>query len=161
MTRWIDEIWRAYRQHRLTPLSRDVLLRLETFRGRGGLIYPSHQSLALRARCSVKTVQRALAAGMAAGLVSWRAVWRRVGWSSHRSSNVYVLETPENPDAGQSGRRTLRVVPSISFSVASGPDRGESIAALARVRAERELKLLRNKSAKPTACGNGLIFGNV
>ena len=63
---WIPLVWAAFRRGELSHIYRDVLLRLPPFRGKGGLIFPSHETLAHRAGCSVSTVKRALAAGRAA-----------------------------------------------------------------------------------------------
>ncbi len=73
---------------------RDVLLTLHTFRGHGGLCIPSHATLAARAGCCARTVQRALHQAQRLGLVSW--VERRVkaAWRWLRSSNSYRLAVP-------------------------------------------------------------------
>ena len=70
-TDWTARVWAEFRAGNLTRVWRDVLLTLKTYRGHGGLICPSHATLAERARCSVRTVQRALAMGRRLGLVSW------------------------------------------------------------------------------------------
>jgi hypothetical protein len=93
-TPWTARVWREYRAGNLTRACRDVLLVLPTFNGRLGLI-PSHAAIAGRARCNVKTVQRALAAGRTLGLVSWIARRIRSGWRVLRTSNAYKLTTPE------------------------------------------------------------------
>jgi hypothetical protein len=76
MAAWRDRVWQEFRVNNLTRGYRDVLLTLATFRGHGGLIHPSHETLAERARCSVSTVQRALMQARDLGLISW--VERRV-----------------------------------------------------------------------------------
>ena len=82
---WTARIWSAFHAGYMTRVSRDVLLTLATYRAPGGIAWPSHQTLADRCRCSVRSVQRALAAGKAAGLLEWCGRWR----GRLRTSNVY------------------------------------------------------------------------
>ena len=70
---WRRRVWAEFRACNLTRGERDVLIHLSHY---GERPWPSHATLAQRARCSVRTVQRALAAGAALGLVQWAA--RRV-----------------------------------------------------------------------------------
>ena len=144
---WIPLVWAAFRRGELSHIYRDVLLRLPPFRGKGGLIFPSHETLAHRAGCSVSTVKRALAAGRALGLIDWRGVWRRSwGWASKRSSNLYSLIWPqaaavENPmksDMGQNERVASQENP---FLLTVGPDSYDARLALATVLAERQRKI--------------------
>ncbi len=99
---WDPAVWSAFRAGALTRSGRDVLLTLRTFRGAGGLIYPSHARLAERVGCSVSTVQVALAAGRDAGLVDWTSGRRR------RTSNRYVLELPQGAPQARVPRRQER-----------------------------------------------------
>jgi hypothetical protein len=96
---WTARVWGEYRQSNLTRSHRDVLLTLKTFRGQGGIVCPSHETLADRADCGVRTVQRALRQAEHLGLVSW--VERRVkaAWRWLRTSNRYFLRLPETPIA--------------------------------------------------------------
>lgn len=94
---WTDRVWREYRAGNLTRSYRDVLLTLRTFRGAGGLICPAHATLAERAKCSVRTVQRALAQAQRLGLVFWTERRVRAAWRWLRTSNVYQLAVPEEP----------------------------------------------------------------
>ena len=73
----------------LTRAARDVLLTLHTYRGPGGVAWPSHATLAQRAKCSTRTVLRALAQGRNLGLVSWSFRRVRQGWRWLQSSNLY------------------------------------------------------------------------
>ena len=69
---WIPAVWAQFRAGNLTPLFRDVLLRLQKFdRGQG--LWPAHETLAERAACSVRTVRDALKQGRALGpfIVLW------------------------------------------------------------------------------------------
>jgi DNA-binding transcriptional MocR family regulator len=93
-TPWTTRIWQEYRAGNLTRAARDVLLTLHTFRGTGGQCWPSHATLAERAQCCVRTVQRALAAAQALGLVSWAERRVRAGWRWLRSSNLYRFAVP-------------------------------------------------------------------
>jgi hypothetical protein len=102
---WTDRVWHEFRAGCLTPLHRDVLLRLGEYARCGG-IWPSHETLAERARCHVDTVRRALVAGRQLGLVTWAERRVRRGWRWLRSTNVYRLLVPEEPlQPGPRGRR--------------------------------------------------------
>ena len=94
---WRARIWREFHADNLTRAYRDVLLTLQTFRGTGGLCVPSHATLADRARCSSRTVQRALVQAQVLGLVSWTERRVRAGWRWLRTSNAYRLAVPEQP----------------------------------------------------------------
>ena len=91
---WTTRIWLEYRAGNLTRAYRDVLLTLHTFRGIGGAAWPSHETLAARARCCAKTVGRALAVAQGLGLVSWVERRVRAGWRWLRSSNLYRFVVP-------------------------------------------------------------------
>jgi hypothetical protein len=86
---WPDRIWLEHRAGTLTRAYRDVLLTLRTYRGRSGMIHPSHETLAERAKCSVSTVQWALRQAQRLGLVSWTERRVRAGWRWLRTSNCY------------------------------------------------------------------------
>jgi hypothetical protein len=94
-TPWTTRVWQEFRAGNLTRSFRDVLLTLRTFRGAGGACWPSHATLADRARCSGKTAQRALKLGRRLGLVSWTERRVRAGWRWLRTSNAYRLMTPD------------------------------------------------------------------
>lgn len=94
---WTERVWREYRAGTLTRAFRDVLLTLRTYRGHSGLICPSHETLAERARCSVTTVQRALRQARTLGLVIWAERRVRASWRWLRTSNSYSLSVPETP----------------------------------------------------------------
>jgi hypothetical protein len=104
-TLWIPAVWAQYRASNLTPLFRDVLLRLQKFdRGQG--LWPAHDTLAECTRCSVRTVQAALAQGRRLGLVDW------VSGAGRRTSNRYTLTLPKvAAEAGaRLGRAAARAV---------------------------------------------------
>jgi hypothetical protein len=106
MSAWFSRVYREYEAGNLTPLWRDVLRALGRFDACRFGIFPSHEFLARRARCSVRTVQRALEAARALGLVDWTAQRVRASWRLLRASNRYVLKTPEGPvQPGPHGRR--------------------------------------------------------
>jgi Helix-turn-helix domain len=94
---WKTRIWQEFHAGNLTRGYRDVLLTLRTYRGHGGLAWPSHATLALRAGCCVKTVQRALSAAQELGLVSWAERRMRAAWRWLRTSNVYRFHQPADP----------------------------------------------------------------
>ena len=96
---WIPAVWAQYRVGNLTPLFRDVLLRLQKFdRGQG--IWPAHETLAEHANCCVRTVRDALKQGRALGLVDW------VSGAGRRISNRYTLLVPKV--AAEIGKRLSR-----------------------------------------------------
>jgi hypothetical protein len=97
---WIARIWREFRAGNLTRSARDVLLTLRTFRGAAGLCVPSHITLAARARCCVRTVQRALTQADHLGLLRWVERRVRAAWRWLRTSNRYLFEVPETPVIG-------------------------------------------------------------
>jgi DNA-binding transcriptional MocR family regulator len=91
---WKARVWAEWNADNLTRAWRDVLLNLAAYRGTGGMCCPSHETLAERAGCCVRTVQRALQAGRDLGLVDWRhRQLRRLG-RCLRTSNSYRLTVP-------------------------------------------------------------------
>ena len=68
MSAWFSRVYREFEAGNLTRGYRDVLLALGRFDGPVG-IFPSHRTLAARARCGIRTVQRALQAARRLGLV--------------------------------------------------------------------------------------------
>ena len=114
-------MWEAFKARAISRLGRDVLLCLKTFRGAGGLIYPSHARLADRVGCSVSTVQVALAAGRDAGLVDWTSGRRR------RTSNRYTLELPQGmPQARVQRRQERAAARALRLLVGERRGRGEN-----------------------------------
>src|SRR5215472_6129646 len=97
MSAWFSRVYREYEAGNLTPLWRDVLRALGRFDACRFGIFPSHQFLARRARCSVRTVQNALQAARRLGLVDWTAQRVRASWRLLRASNRYVLKMPTGP----------------------------------------------------------------
>ena len=110
MSAWFSRVYREFEAGNLTRAYRDVLLALGRFDGPLG-IFPSHRTLAARARCGLRTVQRALQAAKRLGLVDWTATRVRAAWRSLRGANRYVLKVPETAvqwgcrTGGQSGRK--------------------------------------------------------
>jgi hypothetical protein len=97
---WATRVWREFHIGNLTRSYRDILLTLRTFRGAGGECWPSHATLAERARSSLRTVQRALRKGEHLGLVQWVERRVRAGWRWLRTSNRYFFRLPESPVVG-------------------------------------------------------------
>jgi hypothetical protein len=92
---WTARIDDEHAAGNLTRSYRDALLALPSFRGHGGEIFPSQASIAARARCSERTVRRAIAMGVTLGLL---VVLPRRRWSKGRyvrTSNRYVLGVPD------------------------------------------------------------------
>jgi hypothetical protein len=104
-TTWLGHVRRAHRDGLLTRHYRDVLIELHGYRGPGGIAWPAHATLAERAACCVRTVQRALEVARDLGLVSWSARRLRAGWRSLRSSNAYRLQRPQKALEATPGRR--------------------------------------------------------
>jgi hypothetical protein len=110
LSSWFSRVHREYEAGNLTLHYREVLLILGRFHACRFGIFPSHATLAARARCSVRTVQRALQAARELGLVDWAARRVKAAWRSLRASNRYVLRLPTGPvrsplpTTGQRGR---------------------------------------------------------
>ena len=105
---WRAFVWDAHRLGAVTRTARDVLLTLATFDGGAGRIWPSHERLAERVRCSVRTVQRAMDMAREAGLLTWKAIrWRNARGIWRRKSNLYRLCAP--PTGQIAGRGENRV----------------------------------------------------
>ena len=96
-TPWTSRVWQEFHADNLTRAHRDVLLTLKTYRGHGGLICPSHETLADRVGCHASTVLRALQAARDLGLVRWAERRFRAGWRWLRTSNQYWLTDPDAP----------------------------------------------------------------
>jgi hypothetical protein len=94
---WVTRIWQEFHAGNLTRAARDVLLTLHSFRGHGGVAWPSHATLADRSRCCTRTVARALAQAQVLGLVSWAERRVRAGWRWLQSSNLYRFAVPVGP----------------------------------------------------------------
>jgi hypothetical protein len=94
---WTTRVWLEYRVGNLTRAYRDVLLTLHTYRGPGGVAWPAHETLAARACCCVRTVQRALRQAAILDLVAWHERRRRAGWRWLRTSNLYRFVAPAAP----------------------------------------------------------------
>ena len=100
---WRQRIWREFNAGNLTRSYRDVLL---TLAGYGPRPWPSHETLAARARCCTRTVQRALEAARGLDLVSWAERRIKAGWRWLRTSNIYRLLVPDGPVAPATGHKT-------------------------------------------------------
>jgi len=61
------------------------------YNSRTGQCFPSHQAIALKARCGVSTVQRALKWARENGLIVWAHGLVRDGWRVLRTSNRYAF----------------------------------------------------------------------
>ena len=68
MTSFASQIWTLTQARRITAKTHLVLQALASFEGHRGL-FPSHESIAARAGCSVRTVIRALETAYSLGLV--------------------------------------------------------------------------------------------
>jgi DNA-binding transcriptional MocR family regulator len=150
---WINRIWLEYRAGNLTRAARDVLLTLHSFRGHGGAAWPSHATLADRARCCTRTVQRALAQAQGLGLVSWAERHVRAGWRWLRTSNLYRFVVPEGVPISRSRLPTLisrsagLPVPTTGLNAAGGESQNkkEALEELLRAAAAAPDLLLRRR----------------
>jgi hypothetical protein len=96
---WVDRVWREFRARALTRGQRDALLCLRTFKGRHGDCWPAQATVAKRARCCARTVQRALDTGRQLGLVVWKERRKWSGWRWLRTSSEYRFLVPTGPVA--------------------------------------------------------------
>lgn len=101
---WNNRVEAEYQAGNLTPHYRAVLIALLTFRGHGGRIFPSHESIASRVTqsggirtCCVRTVERALNQARDLGMLWWLPQSRREGWRKLRTSNLYFVNVPAGP----------------------------------------------------------------
>lgn len=104
---WFHRIEQEYRAGNLTAKWFLVLRQLGFYCGKRGEAWPSHDTLAERAGCSTRTVQRALQRARDLGLISWVERRVRSGWRWLRTSNVYRLLMPRDT-TGQKVRREER-----------------------------------------------------
>jgi hypothetical protein len=94
---WCSRLKREYKAGNLPAKQYLVLCELGRFDACRFGIFPSHRALAARARCGVRTVQRALQAARRLGLVEWTATRVRAAWRALRGPNRYVLRVPASP----------------------------------------------------------------
>ena len=117
-------VWRARltmfrRARKITPLYEDIGLVMLRRLGTDGRLDPSHQTLAEDVGCDPRSVQRALIALRACGLVLWVRRLARDAWRCSQISNSYALaigETPAIPTPAcdrQRVRQTIKIVRSI------------------------------------------------
>jgi Helix-turn-helix domain len=138
-TTWIGRVWCEFRAANLSRAERDTLSTLASYRSAGGLCFPSHATLAERAKVCVRTVQRALAAARDLGLVSWAERRIRSGWRWLRTSNSYRLAVPAG--VVQRGLRLSRPRPTTNGLSGRGGERSGKKHALE--------ELLRDAAALP------------
>jgi hypothetical protein len=106
MSAWFSRLKREYEAGNLPAKQYLVLCELGRFDACRLGIFPSHRTLAARARCSERTVLNALQAARRLGLVDWAATRVRAAWRSLQGPNRYVLRVPG--EAVQAMRRTAR-----------------------------------------------------
>jgi hypothetical protein len=148
MPTWINRIWQEYRAGNLTRAARDVLLTLHTFRGTGGIAWPSQVTLGERANCEERTVRRALVAARDLGLVQWAERRVRAGWRWLRSSNLYRFTVPDGPVQSGTRPRWSRRPPLPDSVAAEGRvSKKEALGALLREAAAGPDLLLRRRLA--------------
>ncbi len=119
---WRTRVWQEFKIGNLTRAARDVLLTLATYRGAGGVCWPSHATLAERAGCCVRTVQRALNAARDLGLVDWHERRVRNGWRWLRTSNAYRLTVPAD-DVAPIARPIWRTKPTTGLNARGGENK--------------------------------------
>jgi hypothetical protein len=94
MSAWFSRLKREYEAGNLPAKQYLVLCELGRFDAYRLGIFPSHRTLAARARCCVRTVQSALQAAKRLGLVEWAATRARAAWRSLQGPNRYILKVP-------------------------------------------------------------------
>jgi hypothetical protein len=94
MSAWFSRLKREYEADNLPAKQYLVLCELGRFDACRLGIFPSHATLAARARCGLRTVQRALQAARRLGLVEWTETRVRAAWRALRGPNRYVLRVP-------------------------------------------------------------------
>ena len=90
MTSFASQIWTLTQSHTITAKTHLVLQALASFQGHRGL-FPSHESIASRAGCSVRTVIRALETAYRLGIVERQRQRRRVSGRICNGVNRYRL----------------------------------------------------------------------
>lgn len=90
MTTFPAQLWTLTQSHTITAKTHLVLQALASFAGHRGL-FPSHESIASRAGCSVRTVIRALEAGYRLGIVERTRQRQRVSGRICNGVNRYRL----------------------------------------------------------------------
>ena len=85
-----SQIWTLTQSHTITAKTHLVLLALASFAGHRGL-FPSHESIAARAGCSVRTVIRALETGYRLGIVERTRQRQRASGRICNGPNRYRL----------------------------------------------------------------------
>lgn len=90
MTSFASTLWTLTQAHQITAKTHLVLQALASFQGQRGL-FPSHESIAERAGCSVRTVIRALEAAYRLGIVERTRQRQRVSGRLVNGVNRYRL----------------------------------------------------------------------
>jgi DNA-binding transcriptional MocR family regulator len=100
---------KGYREnHHLTPLDEKVALALLGRLSKDGQCDPSHARIADDAKCSERTVRRALVKLKALGLVDWQQRIERDGHLVFQTTNSYALRVNSSvPLGGQIDRETV------------------------------------------------------
>jgi hypothetical protein len=147
-------VWRARlvmhrRAGRLTALHEDIgLAMLRRLSQEEGRLDPSHATLADDAGASVSTVQRALVALRACGLVDWDRRLVRSGWRTEQTSNAYALSMGNAPVVScdsQNDRETRkRCLPTTSQPImqVDPAEHQQARAVLARITEQRQASIL-------------------
>jgi len=90
MTSFVSQIWTLTQGRQITAKTHLVLQALASFAGHRGL-FPSHESIASRAGCSVRTVIRALETAYCLGIVERTRQRQRVSGRICNGVNRYRL----------------------------------------------------------------------
>ena len=90
MTSFPAQLWTLTQSHTITAKTHLVLQALSSFAGHRGL-FPSHESIAARAGCSVRTVIRALETAYRLGIVQRTRQRQRVSGRICNGPNRYRL----------------------------------------------------------------------
>jgi hypothetical protein len=154
---WTARIEAEFAADNLTRSYRDVLRALAGFRGHGGEIFPSQASLAARARCSERTVRRAIAMAVQLGLMVVLPRRRWVKGRYVRSSNSYVIGVPDRAVVpGQRAPWPRRASTGQSGRVQDKEERKAALEELLRAAAAAPDLLLRRRMVIEGRVGQGL-----
>jgi hypothetical protein len=93
-SRWRYIVHRHVRAGRIGPKGAWALELLPDYLAKDGRLDPSHARLAADSGASESSVERALSAARALGLLDWDRRIVRNGWRAEQTSNAYVLLVP-------------------------------------------------------------------
>jgi len=104
-----SKVLEALHARKVRPIEKDILLCLWGYtRCFGGAAWPSHDTIADRVGCSVRTVERALKKLQGLGWVDWQHRYQKEGPRMVQCSNLYNLSIPADMFTVSSDRHFVR-----------------------------------------------------